>query len=213
MKTLTGLETAALQAKLGAKPDGDWGPLTQAAFEKWAGLSPEPSPEPSPVTLPTGGRVKLDARSERNIQTLLPNVRKEFVDLLMLAKKRAADFGCDVRAISGNRTYDEQDALYAKGRTAPGPKVTNAKGGFSNHNFGIAVDLGVFEAGEYLDSENPSKAETVHLAIAEAVKVSGLVLEWGGDWKSFRDIPHWEYATGLTIAEKRQRLAAGRALV
>jgi len=39
MKTLTAIETAAIQSKLGVKPDSDWGPLTQAAFEKWAGIS------------------------------------------------------------------------------------------------------------------------------------------------------------------------------
>nr|WP_295770097.1 M15 family metallopeptidase [Rhodoferax sp.] len=41
------------------------------------------------------------------------------------------------------RSCAEQDALYAQGRTAPGNKVTNAKSGDSNHNFGIAFDIGV----------------------------------------------------------------------
>lgn len=58
-------------------------------------------------------------------------------------------------AHSGLRTYEEQNALYAQGRTAPGNKVTNAKGGFSNHNFGIAFDIGIFEGAKYLgDSPN-----------------------------------------------------------
>jgi len=46
-----------------------------------------------------------------------------------------------LKLISGLRTYEEQDALYAQGRTAPGPKVTNAPGGHSNHNFGLAFDM------------------------------------------------------------------------
>jgi peptidoglycan LD-endopeptidase CwlK len=32
-------------------------------------------------------------------------------------------------------------------RTAPGKIVTNAKGGYSNHNFGLAVDVVPFEEG------------------------------------------------------------------
>jgi peptidoglycan LD-endopeptidase CwlK len=46
-----------------------------------------------------------------------------------------------IRVVQGLRTWAEQDALFAQGRTAPGSIVTNAKGGESWHNFGCAVDL------------------------------------------------------------------------
>ena len=39
------------------------------------------------------------------------------------------------------RTFKEQDDLYAIGRTKPGAKVTNAKGGYSFHNYGLALDI------------------------------------------------------------------------
>ena len=39
------------------------------------------------------------------------------------------------------RTFAEQDALYAQGRTKGGLKVTNAKGGQSYHNYGLAIDI------------------------------------------------------------------------
>ena len=46
-----------------------------------------------------------------------------------------------LQATQGMRTWSEQDALYALGRTEPGAVVTDAKGGYSAHNFGYAVDL------------------------------------------------------------------------
>ena len=55
------------------------------------------------------------------------------------------------------RTYAEQNELYAQGRTKPGPIVTKAKGGYSNHNFATAFyDIGIFspDGKHYLD-ESP----------------------------------------------------------
>ena len=49
--------------------------------------------------------------------------------------------GISVLVTAGLRTYAEQDALYAQGRTAPGPIVTRARAGYSSHNFGLAVDV------------------------------------------------------------------------
>ena len=39
------------------------------------------------------------------------------------------------------RTFKEQDDLYSQGRTRPGKIVTNAKGGDSYHNYGLAIDI------------------------------------------------------------------------
>ncbi len=71
-------------------------------------------------------------------------------------KARALDITINI--ISGLRSYEEQDALYAQGRTAPGNKVTNARGGYSNHNFGIAFDIGVFSGNRYLPDSPKYKA-------------------------------------------------------
>lgn len=58
-------------------------------------------------------------------------------------------FGIDLRVIDGYRTVEQQDRLYAQGRTLPGNIVTKAKGGFSNHNFGLAIDVVPFENGKF----------------------------------------------------------------
>ena len=65
-------------------------------------------------------------------------------------------------------------------------KVTNARGGQSNHNFGIAWDIGLFEDGEYVLQDAKYKA------LAEAVLPDLEGLEWGGHWKSFKDFPHYQ---------------------
>lgn len=49
--------------------------------------------------------------------------------------------GVPILIIRGLATFPEQNALYAQGRTAPGPRVTKARAGYSGHNFGLAVDV------------------------------------------------------------------------
>lgn len=150
-------------------------------------------------TLPA--MVPLEERTERIIKTLDPKCRNAFTKFSLDANGVAADFGCRYIAISGHRTWAEQDALYAIGRTRPGRKVTNAKGGFSNHNFAIAADYGVFHQGKYLDDKNPQLAEKVHDKVAQDCEDYGL--DWGGNWQTFEDKPHYERHTGLTMAQKR----------
>lgn len=146
----------------------------------------------------------IDPRSALTIATLLPGVQSRFRAFYKAANAAMKQHGLTVRFISGTRSYDEQTALYAKGRTAPGLKVTNAKAGFSNHNFGVAIDLGIFKAGKYLP-ESPAYAWLG--PIGEANR-----LNWGGRWKS-PDRPHYEYPTGLTLAEMRIRVAIGKPVV
>lgn len=117
---------------------------------------------------------------DRNIATLLPEVQPYARALIA----KAAASGITIKIISGLRAYEEQNELYAQGRIKPGPRVTNARGGYSNHNFGIAFDIGVFEGGKYLE-ESPKY---------KAVGVLGkeLGLEWGGNWKTIQDEPHFQ---------------------
>ena len=141
----------------------------------------------------------LSARTLKNIATLDPKAQAQMTRFALAAQAVAANFGCDYQAIAGNRTWKDQDALYAQGRTAPGPKVTNAKGGQSNHNFGIACDFGVFKDGAYLDETNPKLAEQVHKACAAHAEDNGL--SWGGNWSGFQDTPHFEVSTLLSLAQ------------
>lgn len=106
------------------------------------------------------------------------------------------------------RTFAEQDALYAQGRSKPGAKVTNAKGGQSYHNYGLAIDIvllvdkdknGSFESASWdikTDFDGDGKADWME--IVAIFKRYGF--EWGGDWK-FNDAPHFQKTFGKSIKE------------
>lgn len=147
----------------------------------------------------------IDERSEKNISTLNPKVQPVMREFVLACKEHFAAKGIDVRAISGNRTWAEQDALYAKGRTAPGPRVTNARGGQSNHNYGLAIDLGLFKGTKYLD-ESPLYKE-IGMVVAKFPQ-----LEWGGSWK-FVDEPHVQFKVPYTLAQLSERVKAGKPIV
>lgn len=145
--------------------------------------------------------MQFDERSEHCIATLLPEVQP--YARAHLAACLAA--GLSAKIISGNRTYAEQDALFAKGRSVPGAKVTNARGGQSNHNFGLAYDLGLWSGADYLeDSPLYDRAGAIG---------KGIGLEWGGDWHSIQDKPHFQLPTGKTLSEMREDIADGRSVL
>jgi peptidoglycan LD-endopeptidase CwlK len=147
--------------------------------------------------------MKFDERTEKNLATLDPKAQPLFRAFIKEAREIAGRFGVEYIMISGNRTWEEQNELYAKGRTKPGKIVTNARGGYSNHNFKIAADFGVFKNKKYLDGTNPPLASKVHKLVGTIVAKYNL--EWGGNWKNFKDEPHFEVRTGLTLAQKRER--------
>ncbi len=82
------------------------------------------------------------------------------------------------------RTVKDQDDLYAIGRTKGGTIVTHAKGGQSYHNFGLAIDICVLT-----DSGSPNWKFDMSTFKPEADKFG---LEWGGDWNTIKDYPHFE---------------------
>jgi peptidoglycan L-alanyl-D-glutamate endopeptidase CwlK len=99
------------------------------------------------------------------------------------------------------RSIEEQNALYAQGRTTKGNIVTNAKGGSSFHNYGLAFDIailldndknGTFESISYAQDENFMK-------VVNFFKSKGWI--WGGDFKSFKDNPHFQKTFGNSISD------------
>lgn len=173
--------------------DGRWGPRTDRAVAEFERLSSDLA----------HGWPRLDPRSERLIAGLQLEAQRGARWLLALLR----DTGLDARVISGTRTYAEQDALYRQGRWGhPGPRVTNARGGESWHNFGVAWDIGLFEAGRYLTDAAPYRAAHAAIAGHLASPPAGFpLLEWGGAWRSFPDPPHWQLALGAPIAAYRAR--------
>lgn len=145
-----------------------------------------------------------DSRTEANLYTVLPKLQEKIRQFLDILDSRIADG--QVKVLSGTRTYAEQNALYAQGRTTPGDQVTKARGGQSNHNFALAIDIGIFLLdGTYLRDDTEK-----HPLYAKAVKASRHIdgLARGADWPK-PDMPHYELAHGLKMAEVRRRFEKG----
>lgn len=113
----------------------------------------------------------------------------------MLVKIMAAA-GNPIVVTDEYRSYAEQDALYAQGRTMPGKIVTNAKGGESAHNFRVAFDV-AFSTKNGVSWDGPWDM------VGEIGKIIGL--EWGGDWASFPDKPHFQFLAGYSLADFRNK--------
>ncbi len=134
----------------------------------------------------------------------LARVHPRLAELGLRLIDLCAQAGVAVLITQGLRTVQEQDDLYAQGRSNPGKIVTNAKGGQSWHNFGLAFDIVV------LDSVGKAEWDTAHPGWKEAAKIGkSLGLEWGGDWKSFKDLPHFQLVNGLTLAKCRELFPQG----
>lgn len=152
---------------------------------------------------------RFDDRTEANIATLLP--KTQIAARKAMNAVKALGGGLTVQILSGTRTYAEQTAIYAQGRTKPGSKVTNAKAGQSNHNFGIAFDIGIFKGKTYYTGANATQ-EKAYKDASNLIKPCGL--SWGGNWKSSKDYPHYELdAGGKSVSQIRALLEAGKPYV
>ena len=97
------------------------------------------------------------------------------------------------------RTFAEQDGLYAQGRTTKGNIVTNAKGGLSYHNYGLALDIVLIDgknASWDIKKDYDSDGKADWIEVVNIFKQYGWT--WGGDWK-FLDAPHFEKPLGYSI--------------
>ena len=129
--------------------------------------------------------------NSRSLDDLLPPVRQRVDRFLASAKAQ----GIDLLVTSTYRDNASQEALYAQGRTAPGRIVTNARAGQSFHNHRCAVDVVPIRNGKPVWDAKDAVWQTVGRLGKEAG------LEWAGDWKRFREMAHFQYTGGLTLAQ------------
>lgn len=139
---------------------------------------------------------KLGSRSRAELKGVHP-------DLVRVVERAITLSAVDFSVLEGVRTPERQKALYAKGRTKPGPKVTWTL--ISNHfvnpktGLGHAVDLAPYP----VDWEGPvrfPKFDAIAKAMFEAAKIEGVVIRWGADWdrdgkpreRGETDSPHFE---------------------
>lgn len=135
----------------------------------------------------------MDKPTKERIGKLHPTVRKE-VEKIINECDGVLTGRAKVRITQGLRTFEEQDKLYAQGRTAPGATVTKAKGGQSIHNYGFSVDICLIIDGKVASFDTKSDwdgdKKSDWMECVEVFKRNGW--NWGGDWKTFKDMPHFE---------------------
>ncbi len=102
-------------------------------------------------------------------------------DLVRVVKKAAALSSLDFTVLEGLRTKERQKQLLDLGAT----KTIN-----SRHLTGHAVDLAPMVGGT-VRWDWPLYHQLA-VIVKEAAKAENVPIQWGGDWRTFKDGPHWE---------------------
>lgn len=165
----------------------------------------------------------IDNVTQARIGLLHPRIRED-VNCIYLS---CLDKNVSFRIVQGYRTIAEQNNLFSQGRTQTQlleaglkgvlakpnlQRVTNAIGGTSWHNFGLAFDFCLLKKDKSiswsrtddLDKDNiPDWTEIVQTAMARG-------FDWGGNWNSFPDYPHLQKVFGLTILKAKDLISKGK---
>ena len=131
-------------------------------------------------------------RSIDNLKTCHPK--------LIQVMQAAIIDGPDFSVICGHRSVEEQQELYAIGRTKPGKIVTHVDGieKLSNHNHfpSLAVDIAPYP----IDWDNREQFFLLAGYVMATARSLKIPLRWGADWnqnfrsgdETFIDLPHFE---------------------
>ncbi len=130
--------------------------------------------------------------SSRSIDDLDPRFRPKAEAFLQACREAKLE----VLVYMTFRSNEEQDALYAQGRTKPGKTVTDARGGQSAHNYGLAFDVVPMVGGKPLWNEPITGAHWQMLG--DCARQAGC--EWGGDWTKRVDGPHVQHPNWKQLA-------------
>lgn len=151
--------------------------------------------------------MKPDSITLQRIDFIHPKLKNELHQIYSeICGALSQNVGC--RFVQVFRTFPEQDALYAQGRTKPGPKVTEAKAGHSYHNYGLAVDFcllrdinndGVISSNEIIWDRTTDIDKDGLIDWMEVVKI---FQKYGWTWgASFKDYPHFEKNLGYSVKQ------------
>lgn len=136
-----------------------------------------------------------DAVSIARVKLLHPKIRDEVAELI--GKIEVSNPSFTIRIVQSLRTIEEQNELWAQGRTKPGNVVTKAKGGLSYHNYGLAIDFCLIYNGKIswdIDADMDKDGKKDWMEVVDTFRVNGY--EWGGSWQSLKDYPHLQKTFG-----------------
>jgi len=135
----------------------------------------------------------MDNITIERIKTIHPKLRTALHNDYIYANNNLLPQGVRLRFAYTYRTNEEQDKLFNQI-----PKITNAKGGQSIHNYGLAFDIVIlYDSDANGTFETASYSKDKHwITVTNYFKSKGWFC--GGDWKSFSDAPHFEQTFGHT---------------
>ncbi|QOS81949.1 M15 family metallopeptidase [Paenibacillus sp. JNUCC31] len=149
-----------------------------------------------------------DIRPGNNVQEAIPitGLHPVVAESEKLLVRKAARRGIEIVVTHGYRSMEEQDALYNQGRSSAGSIVTNAQGGDSYHNYGLAIDFALrTPEGDVvwdMDRDDNGNGQADWMEVVDLAKELGFT--WGGDWANFPDYPHLQMNFGLSINELKR---------
>ena len=117
---------------------------------------------------------KLGAQSELLLRGVHPDLVKVIRRAIQISK-------IDFKVLEGVRSVARQRELVQKGASQTMK---------SRHIHGFAVDIAQVVAGQ-LRWDWPLYFQLA-ATVKQAAKDVGVPVEWGGDWKTFKDGPHWQ---------------------
>lgn len=156
-----------------------------------------------------------DKISIERVGKLHPKIILEVVNLIEQAESKLPNTA--IRIVQGLRTFEEQNHLYAQGRTIPGNRVTNSKGGQSYHCYGLAIDFALLydkdSNGSYeslswdILKDFDKDGQRDWLEVVDIFEDAGYY--WGGHFSKSADNPHLEKNFGHHWKELLKMYEAG----
>lgn len=136
--------------------------------------------------------------SQPRIDQLHPAVRSE-VKAVIIEIEKGLPENIAIRIAQGYRSIEEQNEIFAQGRTKPGKIVSKAPGGKSLHNFGLAIDVCLLIGGKevvWADLKTDIDKDGIPDIKEIAAPFEALNWFWGGNFSSIKDYPHFEKKFG-----------------
>ena len=161
--------------------------------------SNENSPRTKPVNQEQATEIWDEITRER-IQRLHPDILDDAEKFILDTQKE----GIELRVTDTYRTIEEQNELYKRGRDEDGniiegeERVTDVKGGYSYHNYGLALDVVEIQDGVPVWN-NPQWEKIGRIGEEKG-------FEWGGRWRDIIDKPHFQKTFGFSAEELLEKV-------
>jgi peptidoglycan L-alanyl-D-glutamate endopeptidase CwlK len=140
--------------------------------------------------------------NDKRTRSYFDELHPKFKPLVGKFFSKIEDNGMIVYITSGYRTFEEQTKLHNQ-------NSSNAKPGYSYHNFGLAVDINVLKNGIFILKKPDSLEKWKQSFVPELARQSGI--RWMGKFGNYHDPVHFDYVPrGMDSKKLRERVLNGK---